>query len=227
MKQRLHGAQTQVATLVEMLRVRAASGRTSLAYRFLKEEKGEEICWDLRPVGPAGPRDRRPLAGAGGGRRAGPVALSAGLGLHRRVLRLPVCRRRGRAGVSAAGQQADAPRAGHRGRLPGPRGADHLQHPGRLRSAASSRRPTWPPCSWISTDDLPADLGRTSGASRTVDDRTLAFLQYTSGSTGDPKGVMVTPRQPAAQPGDDPSRVSHRPARAWASPGCPCTTTWA
>ncbi len=65
MKQRLHRTQTDIATLVDMLRVRAAGWPDSLAYRFLKEEKGEEICWIVCPIGPACPRHRRPSAGSG------------------------------------------------------------------------------------------------------------------------------------------------------------------
>lgn len=44
---------------------------------------------------------------------------------------------------------------------------------------------------WIATDELPIELADTWQAP-SVGSRDLAFLQYTSGSTSDPKGVMVT-----------------------------------
>ena len=65
------------------------------------------------------------------------------------------------------------------------------------------------------------------GAIRRVRPETLAFLQYTSGSTAAAQGRHDHSRQPAPQFGPDPAMLRFDAGRAAGSSGCRCSTTWA
>eukprot|EP00980_Cylindrotheca_fusiformis_P003161 scaffold721_cov131-Cylindrotheca_fusiformis.AAC.51 len=53
---------------------------------------------------------------------------------------------------------------------------------------------SWPDLSWKTTDDdkKQQPKGQFDASARTIEPQDIAFLQYTSGSTSEPKGVMIT-----------------------------------
>lgn len=80
-------------------------------------------------------------------------------------------------------------------------------------------------CRLIRVDQVPDDCADALRPHR-IDDDDLAFLQYTSGSTSAPKGVMVSHANLMAN--ERAMAGALAPATTMSgSAGCPCSTTWA
>ncbi|HEX8720045.1 MAG TPA: condensation domain-containing protein, partial [Pyrinomonadaceae bacterium] len=189
MSERLAPA-SQPSTLVELLRQRARQRPDGRAYVFLPDEGGEETCLTYAGL------DRRARAiaaalaerGAGGGRAlllyppgldfveaffgclyAGVVAVPAYPPRQsRHQLRLRSIADDARASLALTTSKA-------------------LSRPGAQGQAAWSREGL----SWLATDGVEDDRAD-AWREPAVGGKTVAFLQYTSGSTSDPKGVVVT-----------------------------------
>lgn len=68
-----------------------------------------------------------------------------------------------------------------------------------MKNIFSSEAVRWPELKWISVDDVlkkgkAVDRSKSKAAIAlpTISPESIAFLQYTSGSTSDPKGVMIS-----------------------------------
>ena len=184
------------ATLVELLRARADARGGQTAYTFLSDgredlrdgERGGRHA-DLRRVRPACARRRRSAPVGGRGRRARAAALPGGARLRRGLLRLPLRGGRRRAVLSAAVQPLAAALPLHRRRRAGrlrPHDGGHAV----ARRVALGRACGWRP-RWLAVEEI-ADGEADVWREPELRSDSLAFLQYTSGSTRAPKGVMVT-----------------------------------
>ena len=122
-------------------------------------------------------------------------------------------------------QPADAPASRDRLRLPAGGRPDDRGPAGR-GGRWCAQVPELEEPAWLATDGASTTRPRRRLARPGPAADALAFLQYTSGSTADAKGVMVTHGNLVAQLGPDPALFRRRARRAGGSSGCRSTTTW-
>lgn len=179
----------EVKTLVELARMRTENAPHRTIYRFLDkgEHEGASLSYaqlDLRARAIAATLQRRGLRGERilllyppgldyiaaffGCLYAGAVAVPVYPPHPRRLDRL-----------MAIADNADAAAAMTVSGL-----RDKLE-------SALSIQPQWPDIAWFSTDTIDADVAAL-WCDPAIDGDSLAFLQYTSGSTSTPKGVMLS-----------------------------------
>ncbi|MDT5270421.1 MAG: hypothetical protein QOH49_2607, partial [Acidobacteriota bacterium] len=179
-----------VSTLVGLLRLRAESEPTRTAYTFLSDGEVEEAGLTYAELD----RRARSIAAALLAMRAGGerVLLVYPAGLDY-VAAFFGCLYAGAVAVPAYPPRQNASFQRLQSIVEDARPVVALTT-GSILSKAKSRLAQWPVLEslrWVQTDDGRADL---SGEWRepVLDGESLAFLQYTSGSTATPKGVMVS-----------------------------------
>ena len=214
------------ATLVDLLRRRAAEQGDRRAYTFLVDGESEEVHVSYAELDA---RARAVAAHLQALRLAGERALllyPSGLEyspaffgcLYAGVTAVPAYPPRpNRSTRPAAGDR--------RGRARASRADD------RGRCWPDWRRARPPRRSWRRCAGWPPTRSPTRDAGDWQPSRPRRGRRWRSSSTprarpATPKGVMVTPRQPAAQRGADPPRFRHDDESDRASAGCRCTTTW-
>jgi acyl-CoA synthetase (AMP-forming)/AMP-acid ligase II/alpha-ketoglutarate-dependent taurine dioxygenase/acyl carrier protein len=181
-------AVTRPSTLVELLRRRAQQQPEQLAYRFLVDGVAEEVSLTYAGLDCQARAIAASLQALGmAGERAvllyppGLEYIAAFFGcLYAGVVAVPVYPPRPRTLWRLQAIVADA-----QARVALTTTALHAT------AALLEQAPGWPQLPWLVTDDQAA-----SGADKwqppAITAASLAFLQYTSGSTGSPKGVMLS-----------------------------------
>jgi acyl-CoA synthetase (AMP-forming)/AMP-acid ligase II len=177
------------ATLIDLLRLRARCDPSRTAYTFLRDGENDEVDLTYGELDRRATRTATLLAGmlAPGGRvlliyPPGLEFLAAFFGcLYAGMVAVPACPPRPNQSLRAL--ESIARDCGARAALTSPRLLDGMRP--RWSDGASLAR-----LRWCHLDDPAAD--RPGWVPAAVGADTVAYLQYTSGSTGLPKGVVVT-----------------------------------
>ncbi|HSK63125.1 MAG TPA: condensation domain-containing protein, partial [Pyrinomonadaceae bacterium] len=175
-------AETKLSTLIDLLRFRSLSEPTLTAYRFLADEATGEssityAALDLRARAVAALLQSR-------GWRGERVLLLYAPGLEF-IAAFFGCLYAGAVAVPLSLPQT---KRGF-GRVQAI--ATDAQAAGALTTRRYLARAERLPCEWLTSDDLSHDEA-VQWREPSLDSKALAYLQYTSGSTSTPKGVMVT-----------------------------------
>ena len=177
-------------SLVDLLAQRVGERSDDLVFRFLADDE-TETSFTYGELDRAGPARGSAVGRAAGRRSAGTATVSARPGLHRRVLRLPLRRGHRRACLSPTPGADDEAAGDDRDRLGRSGRADYGAIRGSLQAGISASNHFGRRDCGCSTDDLATAAALDYRPLAITADK-LAFLQYTSGSTGEPKGVMVS-----------------------------------
>ncbi len=206
------GADAMDTTLVQALRRWAAVYPDRVAYRFLEDGEEEGAALTYAEL------DRRARALAAFLRREGGAGERALLlfppGLDF-VVSFLGCLYAGTVAVPAYPPRANRPDSRLQAIARDARPRFALTTPALHARAAllTGKNPELAGVCWIDVEEIDPTLAESWEPGPELTAEGLAFLQYTSGSTATPKGVVVRPRQPGPQRGDDPARL--RPVRGF------------